>query len=79
VGKKLTASELKRQTVVVVRRDDRPYAATLWVETITPEFVVFLAGEPDPKIHFVVERRADGTMADDTGTEIKVYEYLGAL
>ena len=79
MGRSLTASELVERTVVCVRREDRPIAATLWVEKVTKLSVTFLAGATVPHIVFMTFRLADDTLIDDSGKKMFVYEYLGKV
>lgn len=77
MGRELLVSDLVVKTVVVVGREDRPHFITVWVGEIAEDFVTFYAGE----IHtaLIAVRREDGTLADDTGKRIHVWEYLGAV
>ena len=79
IGRSLLAHELVERTVVVVRREDRPTAATLWVEKVTKLSVTFLAGATVPQIHFMTFRLADDTLIDDSEKKMLVYEYLGKV
>jgi hypothetical protein len=63
--------------VVIITREDRPYAYSAWVTQVTPEFVVFRAGEIPT--YFMAMRHEDGTLTDDTGQRVRVYEYLGEI
>jgi hypothetical protein len=84
VGRELTAYDLVLLcgiTPVILSREDRPYAYTVWVSRVTPEFVVFLAGEVKTTfiVTLIVTRHPDGTMTDDSGQRIRVFEYLGEI
>jgi hypothetical protein len=79
VGKRLNAADLKPESVVWVRRADRQTYATLWVERVWDDAVMFLAGATTPKLHLLAERRRDNVLVDDTGTELEVYEYKGEI
>jgi hypothetical protein len=80
IGRRLRVNELKERTVVVIRRADSRSALTMWIERISPTGVVFLAGGVEPPIHFLAVRLPqDLALIDDTGREIIVYEYLGAI
>jgi hypothetical protein len=79
MGRQLRADELKVKAVVVVRRADREIAATLWVQAVNENSVVFLAGATWPRVHFMATRHEDGTLTDDTGKQVLVYEYLGEI
>ena len=78
MGRELLAHELVEKTVVLVGREDRPhYAITAWVQLVDAEIVLFSANE----VHMVLitVRRPDGTLVDDTGKRILVWEYLGVV
>jgi hypothetical protein len=77
MGRELLASELVVETVVVVGRADRPHCFTVWVKSLGEDFVAFLAG--DINMIFVAFRRDDGTLIDDSGARIHVWEYLGEV
>jgi hypothetical protein len=77
VGRELLAHELTVKTVVVIGRDDRPFLVTTWVRTIGEDFVEFFHGEVNTA--FLVCRQGDGTLTDDTGRRIHVWEYLGVV
>jgi hypothetical protein len=77
MGRELRADELVVATVVVIAREDRPVAVTTWVREIGDDFVVFYHGEV--KTAFIVMRNPDGTLSDDTGQRIHVWEYLGEV
>lgn len=79
MGRELKAHELREKTVVVVRREDRALAATLWVEAINEAAVVFFAGATWPRVHFMASRLPNGSLIDDTGKRVLVYEYLGEV
>lgn len=71
IGPRLKIDELRERTVVIVTRKDRASFATLWVEGIFPNYVVFLSGVT--KTYFLVKRLPDGKMVDDTGAEIQAF------
>jgi hypothetical protein len=77
IGRELLGEELILKTIVCIRRDDRKIAMTMWVSIIERNVVVFLAGAPKPSVHFMTFRRPDGTLVDDTGKQVHVYQYLG--
>jgi hypothetical protein len=77
IGRELLAHELVVKTVVVVGRDDRPYAASMWVREIGSDAVVFYSGISGT--YLMLRRNPDETMQDDTGTRIRAFEYRGAL
>lgn len=77
MGRELLAGELATKTVVVVGREDRPHRITVWVGEVGEDFVAFYAGEI--RVALVAFRRDDGTLIDDTGLRIHVWEYLGTV
>ena len=78
IGRELKAHELVAQTVIVLNAEHRPEIfLTAWVEAITPNAVSFFAGLT--KIHFIAGIQSDGTLKDDDGRAIKVFEYLGEI
>ena len=76
IGKQLTADDLKVQQIVVIEAPERNgVCMTMWVREVRANLVVFYSGELDwYVINFVSN---DGTIIDDQGREVKVYEYLG--
>jgi hypothetical protein len=79
VGRELLAHELKVDKVVWITRQDRHTVVTVWVAAVGPVLVEFVAAAKEPVIHFLAAREADGTLTDDTGKRIHVYEYLGKV
>jgi hypothetical protein len=77
LGREMSAAELVVKSVVVIGRDDRPNWFTVWVRDIGQDYVAFWAGEA--RTILLVRIREDGKLADDSGAEIHVYEYLGAV
>jgi hypothetical protein len=77
-GRELKVSELEIKTVVVVGRPDKALA-TLWVRDIWEDSVIFWAGSM--KMYFIAHRVGPELeqLADDAGTAVKVYEYLGKV
>ena len=76
VGRELRIDELKRETVVVLVKAGRP-AITIWVATVGQDFVAFYAGEISTML--IAYLREDGTLADDSGIRMRVFEYLGEI
>ena len=74
VGRELAVNKLEPKTIVVLRAANRP-AVTMWVAVVGMDFVAFYAGVT--KTTFIAQLREDGSLADDAGRVIKVYEYLG--
>ncbi len=80
IGRELLAHELIPDTVVWVTREDRKSFASLWVEMVTPEYVSVLAAfDPTREVHLLLRRNPDGTMCDDTGKRIYLFQYLGDI
>jgi hypothetical protein len=77
IGRELTAAELVVKSVVVVGRNDRLNMFTAWVSEVGQDFVAFYCGEA--RTTLLVRIREDGKLADDSGAEIHVYEYLGVV
>jgi hypothetical protein len=76
VGRELKASELNPGTVVIVAPSCHPGAMlTVWVKAVDSKLVVFYAGELN--LHIINFVQPDGSIQDDHGTVIRVYEYLG--
>jgi hypothetical protein len=77
IGRELSAHDLVVKTVVVLFREDRSYAYTVWVVGFDKDHVVFGAGEV--QTFLLVKRHPDGKMEDETGQRIRVFEYLGVV
>lgn len=75
VGRELRAHDLKVRTIVWTGRGDR--LASLWVNTIEPEFVELIAAAHTPPIHILLRRDSAGYLFDDSGERIFIFEYLG--
>ena len=78
-GRQLRVDELREETVVVIRREDRSVGLTIWVSRIGEDFVTFYGGAAKPPITFLTIRKPDGTLVDDTGKQVLVHEYLGEV
>lgn len=76
-GRKLLSHELVPRTVVLLHKVGRNHIASMWVESVEPELVTFYAGVTQTVL--ILFRQPDGTVQDDTGTEIEMYEYLGEI
>jgi hypothetical protein len=76
IGRELGVNELVPMTVYVLTKPGRP-AATMWFWGRANESVMFYAGVS--KTALFLDLREDGSMADDSGIQIKVYEYLGKI
>jgi hypothetical protein len=79
IGPRLKIEDLRERTVVVVTRADRPSFATMWVERVFDEYVMFQSGLTETKIHFLARRLPGGKMVDDTGAEVQAFQYLGKV
>jgi hypothetical protein len=77
VGRPLLAGDLVVGSVVVVGREDRRHMVTVWVAEVSSAHVMFHAGVI--RTALIVERREDGTLVDDTGRRLLVFEYLGEV
>ena len=78
VGRELKADELKAKTIVVIRAEHRPdIAVTMWVKEVGDSIVWLYAGSGNVHRHLGLFRQLDGTLRDDAGRMIHVYEYLG--
>ena len=77
IGRELKASELKPGTVVIVKPPGNKPLITVWVRNIDPCVVEFYAGEMRWHIlNFIME---DGSIKDDQGRIVRVFEYLGEV
>lgn len=76
IGRELRVDELKPKMIVVLVKAGRP-AITIWVANIGQDFVAFYAGEI--KTTLIAYLREDGTLADDSGIQLRVFEYLGEV
>jgi hypothetical protein len=76
IGRELKANELKVKTIVVLSKVGRP-SATYWVSGIGQDYVMFYAGLLNMTL--IAYLREDGTLADDSGIQLHVYEYLGEV
>ena len=79
IGPRLKIEDLRERTVVVITRADRPSFATMWVERVFADCVMFQNGLTATKVHFLAKRLPDGRMVDDTGSEIQAFQYLGKV
>jgi hypothetical protein len=77
VGRELKASELKPRTVVIIRPPGQNVLITMWVKGIDTKLVVFYSGDLRwGVINFI---QPDGSIHDDQGRVVRVYEYLGEI
>jgi hypothetical protein len=76
VGRELRVDELKPKMIVILVKAGRP-AITIWVSQMGQDFVVFYAGAIN--LTLIAYLREDGTLADDSGMQLRVFEYLGEV
>lgn len=77
VGRELKAHELVPRTVVVVKPPDRSVFVTFWVTRVEPDYVAFYSDDLRwTVLNFV---QPDGTITDDRGRQVRVFEYLGKI
>lgn len=76
MGRELRIDELKPKTVVVLCKEGRP-AITIWVSRVGMDYVMFYAGQIN--LTLIAHLREDGTLADDSGMRLRVFEYLGEI
>lgn len=77
VGRELKVADLKPEAIVVIAppgRDD--LLITMWVAEVRDNLVVFRSGELN--WHVINLVLGDGTIVDDQGRPVRVFEYLGA-
>jgi hypothetical protein len=80
VGRELRADELKERTIVWLCREEHRYdMATMWVRNVNSAAITFLVAALKPPITLVLFRLPDGTLIDDSGKRMFVYEYLGEV
>jgi hypothetical protein len=79
IGRALLASDLKPETVVWAQKEGSDLVASVWVVSVTPEWVKFRAG--DLHIDLMIRRYGPGNelLTDNTGLPIQTYEYLGEV
>jgi hypothetical protein len=77
IGRPLKVSELVPETVVITHKDGRNAFVTMWVIRVSDDFVWFTMGD----VGFIARRTGPDkeALADDTGTSIMIYEYLGEV
>lgn len=74
VGRELRIDELKPRMIVVMCKEGRP-CITIWVLRVGMDYATFYAGEIN--LVLIARLREDGTLADDSGLRVRVFEYLG--
>jgi hypothetical protein len=75
IGRELRVSELVPRTIVILHKGQT--LATLWVVEVLQEFVHFRAGAVNTE--FIALRCGPDLegVTDNTGSPMKLYEYLG--
>jgi hypothetical protein len=76
IGRQLAVTDLVLNTVVVIAPPGRDLFFTMWVRVIDNQSVTFYSGELR---RHVINFIKDGTLFDDKGREVKVFEYLGKV
>lgn len=78
VGRELKADELQPGKIIVTCLDDKPNMFfTAWVAGVGPRDIVWLhAGRINVTLGLF--KQPDGTLKDDSGRTIRMFEYLGA-
>lgn len=77
IGRELKASELVPATVVAIQPPEQDAYLTFWVSEVTADTAMFFAGVANWYVlNFV---RPDGTIWDDKGRQVHVFEYLGKI
>jgi len=75
IGRELQLNELTRKSIIVLRKDSQPFGVTMWVALVGMDYVAFYSGSLN--VTFIGYIREDGTLGDDKGQRIRVFEYLG--
>jgi hypothetical protein len=76
VGRELQLDELHRTSIIVLQKEGQSFGITMWVALVGQDFVAFYSGSLN--ITFIGHIREDGTLGDDKGGRIRVFEYIGA-
>ena len=74
IGRELQPNELLRQTIVVLRKDGGP-GITMWVAFVGQSLCAFYSGRLQCLVIAAIAE--DGSIRDDKGQRIRVFEYLG--
>jgi hypothetical protein len=72
----MAVDELMLKTVYILTKEGRP-AATFWFVGFQGDVALFYAGIAGTTL--ALHLREDGTLADDSGMRIRVFEYLGEI
>jgi hypothetical protein len=76
IGRELKASELKPDMIVIIAPPGNSNVmVTMWVSEVDAKVVDFYAGEM--RWHVLNFIQPDGSITDDQGRLVRVYEYLG--
>jgi hypothetical protein len=78
IGRELKVEDLKPpQVIVIAPPGGGNLRVTMWVTEVTPDLVFCESGELNwTAISF---RKPDGTMVDDRGRTVRMFEYLGQV
>jgi predicted nucleotidyltransferase len=76
IGRELTVTDLKVERVVVISPPSINLMLTMWVEDIDETTVTFFSGVMNWRVINFVK---DGTLVDDRGRLVRVFEYLGEV
>ncbi len=74
-GRELMAAELVPRSVYVVAKDDWPFLATLFVIDVSTPWIDFYSGTL--RMVFSAKRNPDGTLQDEMGARIRVWQWRG--
>jgi hypothetical protein len=80
IGRPLKADELKPEMLVWTNPEHRPSLyASLWVEKVSDAMVWLYAGASVSPMYLGLFRQPDGSLKDDGGRTIRIFEYLGEV
>ena len=80
IGRELLDSDLKEATVVVLKKDSsREPSIAAMVCPRCGNMRDFYMADAKPPAHLLLMVQPDGTLCDETGTQIHVYEYKGQI
>jgi hypothetical protein len=75
IGRELQLNELHRASIVVLHKNGQPFGVTMWVAIVGMDFVAFYSGALN--VTWIGHLREDGTLSDEKGERIRVFEYIG--
>jgi hypothetical protein len=79
IGRELKTGDLMPEMVIWTNPEHRPDVfASLWVAEVSASMVWLYAGASNPPISLGLFRQPDGTVKDDGGRTIRLFEYLGS-